>query len=278
VHIHIQPWEELKPEAAEVMRRGKEKHFDYLLEVMRNPRLLIELMDEQQIWRVGLVNYPSPDLMGFTEKTNEFAAQYAAADTSRLLPYGGVHPLFSRNPVRDVEHLLELGTRVLKIHPPHQKIAANAYTNGLESLALIYGTCEKHGLPVMVHTGTSIFPGARSKYGNPMELDDVAIDFPSLQILMAHGGRPLYMEEAFFVLRRHKNVWLDLSGIPPLKMLEYFPRLEELRDRVLWGTDWPSPGVSSMQGNVQQFLSTSCSTAFKRDVLQNNAERILPVR
>src|SRR5205823_1163906 len=80
------------------------------------------------------------------------------------------------------------------------------------ALGDIYRRCEGRGLPVMIHTGTSIFPGARSKYGNPLELDDVAIDFPDLTIVMAHGGRPLYMEEAFFVLRRHPRVWLDVSG------------------------------------------------------------------
>src|SRR2546422_7881460 len=79
------------------------------------------------------------------------------------------------------------------------------FRSGLEPLGRIYRRCEDRGLPVMIHTGTSIFPGARSKFGNPMELDDVAIDFPDLRIVMAHGGRPLYMEEAFFVLRRHRR-------------------------------------------------------------------------
>jgi predicted TIM-barrel fold metal-dependent hydrolase len=248
------------------------------MEVMDNPRLLLQMMDEQEITRVGLVNYPSPDLMGFTDYTNEFAVRYAEADRARLLPYGGVHPLFSRNVVRDVEKIVEMGTRVLKIHPPHQKFAANAYTEGLESLAEVYATCERNGLPVMVHTGTSIFPGARSKYGNPMELDDVAIDFPDLQIIMAHGGRPLYMNEAFFILRRHRNVWLDLSGIPPLKLLEYFPRVQEIGDRVVWGTDWPSPGVESMRRNVSEFMSLECTAEFRRAVLQDNAARLLPAR
>jgi hypothetical protein len=276
IHVHIQPWRELKPEAARVMKRGKEDQFEFLMEIMDNPRSMLNLMDEQGIHRVGLVNYPSPDLMGFTDSVNEFSARYAEADPVRLLPFGGVHPVFTRNPVRDVEHLLEIGIRMLKIHPPHQRIAANAYAYGLESLAGIYATCEKHGLPVMIHTGTSIFPGARSKYGNPMELDDVAIDFPDLQIVMAHGGRPLYMDEAFFILRRHANVWLDLSGIPPLRLLEYFPRVEELADRVLWGTDWPSPGVESMRGNAAQFLSLNCAESFKRAALQQNPELLLP--
>src|SRR5256885_11324315 len=72
---------------------------------------------------------------------------------------------------------------------------------------------------------------------------------------MAHGGRPLYMEEAFFILRRHRHVRLDVSGIPPLKLLDYFPRLTEIVDRVLWGTDWPSPGVKDLRQNIDQFLA-----------------------
>jgi uncharacterized protein len=275
-HIHIQPWREMKPAVRDVMRHGKEEEFDFLMEVMEDPWLLLKLMDEQGIDRVGMVNYPSPDLMGFTDYTNEHAARYAEADRRRLLPYGGVHPIYTRNAVRDVHHLLEIGTRMLKIHPNHQKLPANAYVDGLETLRDIYKTCEDHGLPVMVHTGTSVFPGARSKWGNPMELDDVAIDFPDLQIVMAHGGRPLYPREAFFILRRHKNVWLDVSGMPPKTLLEYMPRIEELERKVVWGTDWPSPGVSTMRKNLDQFLALPLSDDFKRAMLQTNPERLLP--
>lgn len=276
VHIHIQPWRQMKPSVMETMRRGKEEHFDFLLALMEDPKLLLRIMDEDGIDRVGMVNYPSPDVMGFTDDTNDFAVRYAEADRRRLLPYGGVDPMTNRDPAGAVEHLVEIGTRVLKIHPPHHRCAANAYTDGLESLAAIYSTCESRGLPVMVHTGTSVFPGARSKYGNPMELDDVAIDFPDLQIIMAHGGRPLYMAEAFFVLRRHRNVWLDLSGIPPKNLLAYFPRLHELESRLLWGTDWPSPGVSSMRQNVEQFLALALPDSVKRSAIETNPIRLLP--
>src|SRR5438128_5877317 len=221
---------------------------------MDDPPTLLEAMDRAGVWRVGLVNYPSPDVMGFTDATNTFAANYARANPERLLPYGGVHPRFTRDPAGDVDRLVDLGIRLLKIHPPHQLFPANAYTEGLDALGAIYRRCEERGLPVMVHTGTSIFPGARNKYGRPMELDDVAIDFPDLRIVMAHGGRPLYMEEAFFVLRRHRNGGLDVSGIPPAKLLEYFPRLSELADRTLSGTEWSSRGAKDRRQNASQFV------------------------
>lgn len=275
-HIHIQPWRTMKPQVMEMMRRGKEEHFDFLLSVMDDPRLLLRIMDEQGIDRVGMVNYPSPNIMGFGDDTNDFAARYAEAAPDRLLPYGGVDPVTTRDAVGSVKRLAELGIRVLKLHPPHQAFAANDYTRGLDSLAEIYATCESIGMPVLVHTGTSIFPGARSKYGNPMELDDVAIDFPDLHLIMAHGGRPLYTEEAFFILRRHRRMWLDLSGIPPKNLLTYFPRIAELEQQLLWGTDWPSPGVTSMRRNVDQFLELPLPEHLKRAALETNPDRLLP--
>jgi len=276
VHIHVQPWRELKPQVLAVMWRDKQAERDRMIQVMEDPHALLDVMDQAGVWRAGLVNYPSPDIMGFTNATNTFAATYARANPERLLPYGGVHARFTKDARGDVDRLVDLGIRLLKIHPPHQGFPANAYTAGLEALGAIYRRCEERGLPVMVHTGTSVFPGARSKYGNPMELDDVAIDFPDLSLVMAHGGRPLYMAEAFFILRRHRHVRLDVSGIPPTRLLEYFPRLPEVADRVVWGTDWPSPGVRDMRQNIDQFLALSLDDSHKRAILETNALALFP--
>lgn len=276
MHIHIQPWRQLKPAVADVMRVGKEAHWDRLMALMDDPAALLEVMDASGVWRVALINYPSPDLMGFDDSTNEFSARYAEADPERILPYGGVHARFTKDPEGDVDRLIAMGIRCLKIHPPHQMYPANAYTEGLEALGRIYRRCEERALPVLIHTGTSIFPGARSKWGNPMEIDDVAIDFPKLTIVMAHGGRPLWMEEAFFVLRRHPNVHLELSGIPPARLLEYFPRLTDIAHKTIWGTDWPSPGVHDLRKNLDAFRTLPLSPEVQRAILSETSLRLFP--
>jgi predicted TIM-barrel fold metal-dependent hydrolase len=128
----------------------------------------------------------------------------------------------------------------------------------------------------MVHTGTSIFPGARNKYGNPLDLDDVVVDFPELKLIIAHGGRPLWMDEALFVLRRSPNAILDISGIPPNKLLEYFPWLERMADRAIFGSDWPGPMVTDVAQNIQDFYALPLSEEIKRKILFDNAQRIFP--
>ncbi len=111
-----------------------------------------------------------------------------------------------------------------------------------------------------------------------MELDDVAVDFPDLQIVMAHGGRPLWMDEAFFVMRRHRRMYLELSGIPPKRLLEYFPRLGDIADRVVWGTDWPSPGVKDLRHNLDQFMELPLPEETKRMITRTNPLALIPQR
>jgi predicted TIM-barrel fold metal-dependent hydrolase len=231
-------------------------------------------MDADGIARVGLINYVSPDVMGFTEEANAWMINYASTDPARLIAFGSVNPRFSRDVAGDTARVIEAGAKALKVHPPHQLFRANAYQESLPQLADLYRVAQDAGIPVTIHTGTSVFPGARSRLGDPMDVDDVAVDFPKLTILLAHGGRPLWMDAAFFLVRRHPNVQLEVSGIPPAKLLEYFPRLEEIANKTIWGTDWPSPGIKSMRTNVDVFNDLPLSAAAKHAVLSDNAARI----
>jgi uncharacterized protein len=274
-HIHVQPFHQMPPPIAETFWKGKTNRAE-LEGYAADPRKLLARMDADGIARVGLINYVSPDLMGFTDDANPWMNRYASADPSRLIAFGSVHPRFSKDVAGDTARVIERGAKALKVHPPHQMFRANAYQDALPSLADLYRVAEDAGVPVTIHTGTSVFPGARSRFGDPMDVDDVAIDFPKLTILLAHGGRPLWMEAAFFLVRRHPNVHLELSGIPPARLLEYFPRLEEIAGKTIWGTDWPSPGIKSMRMNADAFLALPLSDGAKRAILDGNARRLWP--
>jgi len=274
IHIHVQPWDELRPEAAARMAAGRD--LEHVLRVMRDPELLLRLMDEAGVARVGLINYVSPDVMGFSARVNAFVTDYARHAPARLLPFGSVHPRFTRDPGGEVDRIADLGVRALKIHPPHQLFAPNAYRDGGDcpGLARVYERAIARSLPVMIHTGTSVFPGARNKYADPMAIDDVAVDYPELVLIMAHGGRPLYMETCFFLLRRHPNVFMDISGIPPRALLDYFPRLAQVANKTLWGTDWPGPLVPDLKSNLVAFRGLELPAAVEAVILGGTAQRL----
>jgi len=272
-HIHIQPFHMMPAPVAAAFWKGKPNRAE-LENYAADPRALLARLDADGVERVGLINYVSPDLMGFTAEANPWMIRYASADPSRLLAFGSVNPRFTGDVAGETARVIDAGARALKVHPPHQLFRANAYQDTLPALADLYRVAEEAGVPVTIHTGTSVFPGARSRFGDPMDVDDVAIDFPKLTILLAHGGRPLWMDAAFFLVRRHPNVYLEVSGIPPARLLEYFPRLEDIADKTIWGTDWPSPGIKSMRANVDAFAALPLSDRAKDRILSANAARI----
>ena len=276
IHIHIQPLEMFKPHALALIERGRRDYAD-VLKFSASPSEFLKFLDATEIERAGLINYVSPDVIGFTQEVNDWVARYCSADPRRLLAFGSVHPRCVPNAGAEVERLKKIGIRGLKVHPPHQLFAPNAYRDGFEPLAAMYERAQALGLPVMIHTGTSIFPGARNVYAQPILADDVGVDFPDLVVILAHGGRPLWMDEAFFLVRRHKNMYMDISGIPPQRLMEYFPRLEEIADKVLFGTDWPGPGVPGVRGNIEKFRSLPISEAAKTKILYDNAAKLFPV-
>jgi uncharacterized protein len=276
IHIHIQPLDMFKPEAHELIKRGRRDYGD-IEKYSASPAAFLKFMDEADIERAGLINYVSPEVIGFPVAVNDWIARYCAAEPKRLLAFGSVHPKFVPDAGAETDRLKKIGIRGLKVHPSHQLFAPNAYRDGFGPLRAMYERAQANGLPVMIHTGTSIFPGARNLYAQPMLCDDLGVDFPDLVVILAHGGRPLWMNEAFFLVRRHKNMYMDISGIPPQSLMEYFPRIEEIADKVLFGTDWPGPGVPGVLGNIAKFRALPISPVSQQKILYDNAARLFPV-
>jgi hypothetical protein len=270
VHVHIQPLETMADDCAgQMMPPAELARFN---ELSRSPEAFLRFMDQEGIEKVCLIVCVAEAVMGYSKDVNAWSAGFARGHRDRLLPFGSVDPTTTRDARTEMLRILDdYGMAGLKLHPPHQLFRANQYREGLEPLATIYGMAEEAGLPVMIHTGSSIFPRARNVYADPIFTDDVAVDFPRLKLILAHGGRPLWMPTAAFLARRHPNVHLDLSGIPPQKLLEAFPRFEELAPKFLWGSDWAGPGVPGMAANVRRFLELPISEATRQRVLFDNA-------
>ncbi len=272
-HVHVQPWRMIHPEALRLMQ-GKRPDVQRIHDLMYDPAKFLRYLDEERIERVVAINYVSPDIMGFTEEVHAYAADFARACGGRVIPIGSVHPTLTRDADRLMDELIAAGFRGIKMHPSHQTCAPNAYRQGNRTLETAYRRAQEAGLVLIVHTGTSIFPGARNVYADPILCDDLGVDNPQLKIVLAHGGRPLWMESALFVVRRFPNVFMDISSIPPRKGLEYFPRLEEMADEVLWGSDWPAPGVPGMRANVDRFLALPLSEESQRKIVFDNARKL----
>lgn len=187
-------------------------------------------------------------LAQFNEMTTGICSNERVRDFCRgrpkLLPFCDVNPNLFARPAEVLKRLVqEEGFRGLKLYPTYQQYFLND-----SRMYPVYSMAQDLGVPVLIHTGSSIFPGTRLKYGDPLHLDDVAVDFPDLKIVMAHSGRGFWYDRAFFISRLHKNVYMEISGLPPSKLLAYFPELGRNADKVIFGSDWP--GMLNIKSNM----------------------------
>jgi hypothetical protein len=168
---------------------------------------------------------------------------------------------------------LDLGAVALKIHPVHGGFPAND-----RSLYPAYALCQQAGIPLVVHCGTSTFPGSVNGYADPVLLDDVLRDFRSLQVVLAHGGRGWWYDAAAFLALSHDRVWIELSGLPPSRLRDYYGRQSwpRLTRRMIFGTDWP--GVPGIAGNARAVAGLCPDETTAGLVLAGNAAAVYNLR
>ncbi len=281
-HTHIVPvkfyGEDLLKAVASLMRVDPE----FYRFISQNPENLIKYMDEHSVKALVIMSYPAPDVMGFGDEQVDEVAQYVREHRDRLIQFGSVNPRLNKNPLPRLEEIYsKYEIRGLKLHPVHQLVKPNAYRpeeGDMKSLEQIYQFASDHELPMQIHTGTSMFPRARNKFGDPIFMDELPLDFPKMKIILSHGGRPIWMETAFYLLRRHRQMLFDISSIPPHRLLDYFPRFEMIADKAIFGSDWPGPGVQSIHENIQEFLKLPLSEEIKRKVLYENAAKLFGIK
>ena len=169
----------------------------------------------------------------------------------------------------ELERQLELGAVALKLHPVHGGFPPNDPV-----LYPVYWLCQQHGLPVIFHCGTSVFPGATNRYADPVLIEDVARDFPDLTIVLAHGGRGWWYDAVAFMTLMRENVWIEVSGLPPQKLPEYYSRydFQFLARKMIFGTDWP--GVPGLKKNALALFDLSLDPETVELMLHQNAERV----
>lgn len=202
--------------------------------------------------------------------SNEDVAEFCKG-VPRLIPFCHVNPFLVSHPGRALEHYVnDLGFRGVKLHP-----CFNLYYPNDSLIYPLYARAEEMGVPVIVHTGFSTLSGARLKYGDPLCLDDVMVDFPRLKLVQAHGGRGFWYDRALFLTRLHDNLYIDISGIPPQRLLSYYPDLEKSADKVVFGSDWPGPNIKA---TMQAIRALPISEDAKAKILGGNAARILNLK
>ena len=207
--------------------------------------------------------------------TPEEIIERARAHADILIPFGSVDPARGAEAVKKARRQIEAGAKGFKFHPSSQAFLPND-----RSVYPVYEAIQEAGLPALFHTGqtgagagTRGGGGIRLGYSNPIYLDDVAVDFPDMPIILAHPSFP-WQEEALSVATHKPQVYIDLSGWSP----KYFPPIlvryanSILKDRILFGSDYP---VITPDRWIADFDKLDIKPEVRPLIMKENAIRLL---
>jgi predicted TIM-barrel fold metal-dependent hydrolase len=275
IHTHAEVSTRMVPdEAAKELDEAKGRYFKY---VPQHPTIA-QMAAYYRARKMGFVVFAVDHERGLGLKriSNEEVAESAAEHADVAIPFASIDPARGKLGVREARRLVEhFGVKGFKFHPSVQGF----YPNDRDAYPL-YEVIAAARLPALFHTGqTGIgagMPGGggiRLKYANPLYLDDVAVDFPDMPIVMAHPSVP-WQDEALSIATHKPQVYIDLSGWSP----KYFPpQLVQyantlLRHKVLFGTDYP---LIDPDRWIADFAQLDIKPEVRPLIMKANAVRLL---
>jgi uncharacterized protein len=235
-----------------------------------------ELAEYYRSRKIGCVVFSVDErLTGRPQVPNDEVAAFAAENSDIVMAFASVDPMRGPEAVKEAQRLIAAsGIRGFKLHPPLQQFHAN------DKIAYpFYEVLNAAKMPVIFHTGHSGIGtgmpgggGVRLKYGNPMDIDDVAVDFPDMPIIMAHPSFP-WQDEAISVCLHKPQVYIDLSGWSPKYfspiLIQYANTL--LKKKMLFGSDYP---LITPDRWMTDFAAIAIRDEVRPLILKENAARL----
>ena len=264
-HIHIGLKEHWHDWVHSYQRAAGSDYYDRYEEFI-DPARFAAYLRESNIAKAVILAEISPITTGVVP--NEYVLEFCRGQDI-LLPFCTVNPHTASSDLgRELKMHIDQGAKGLKLYPSYNHFYPND-----RDLYPLYEIAREHRIPVLVHTGSSVFKGSKIKYADPIHLDEVTADFPDLVVVMAHGGRGFWYSKAFFLSLIHPNLYLEISGLPPRKLLDYYPELEKNSDKIIYGSDWP--GVTTISSNIEAVKKLPLARSTIAKILFGNAARIL---
>jgi uncharacterized protein len=204
---------------------------------------------------------------------NDYVAAYVAQHPEKLVGFASVHPS-DPGAVAALQRAVDDGLRGLKLAPTYQGFDPLS----AEAMA-VYEAAQDLGLPILWHQGTTFVRTAELRYALPLQIDEVAIRFPELRIVIAHMGHP-WIDDALVVVRKHPHVFADVSALHPRPWQLYNGLVSAVEygvaDKLLYGTDWPfaqhDPAVAGLRA-INRFTEGTGLPRIADDVVEGILER-----
>lgn len=234
-------------------------------------------MDVADIEQAVLLPLDCTTRLGIRISTNEIVAELCEK-YDRFIGFASVDPNDSKAPEQLENSIKELHLKGLKLSP-----AAQGFDPLDRQLVFpVYKKAQQLGIPILFHAGMSWEPGTKLMPGHPGKFEDIAVEFPNLNIVIAHFGWPWVLESVALALK-YNNIFIDTSCLyfdSPAEFLRFVMSHQipitvverSLRRKLVFGSNYPRVEIKNM---VHAIRSLGLSGGCLELIFQKNAEKLL---
>ncbi|HUC24730.1 MAG TPA: amidohydrolase family protein [Streptosporangiaceae bacterium] len=272
LHVHVGDFARMREDIRGLIQATSETRDFDLPSLFSDPEQLVPYFKSAGAVRVVLIADEGPGV-NFVPTTDFVCDFRDAAGESRdfFLVFGNINPNRASNILEKYESDKRRGIRGYKLYP-----ADHDFEPVTPELMAFYHRLEEDGLVLMFHTGTTGQSDGVDAYGDPRLFKPILDECPALPLIMAHAGKPTWCGEAADFASEYENCYLDTAFIRPEKLLTYIPRLVELQDKVLFGSDWPV-GVASLSDHLSGIRALGLPGEVTDKMFYHNAARVLGI-
>jgi len=205
---------------------------------------------------------------------NDLIAAHVAQHPEKLVGFSCIDP-WEKDYLDEMHRTFEdMNFKGLKLAPIYQN-----YHPMDERMQPVYAYCEKRGLPILFHQGTTFVRRAPLKYAQPAQLEDVAMRYPDLKMVIAHMGHP-WVDETIVLIRKQPNLFADISALFYRPWQFYNSLMSAVEygasHKLLLGSDYPytTPGETITRlRNVNHIVAQSGLPQVPKEIIESLIER-----
>lgn len=263
-HVHAGTFDFLREDIQQLLtHRPMESEFN-LAEVFSQPDKMENYLRRNGVYRAVVLAECGPGT-NYTIDSKVIANFSKGRDI--FIPFGNINPNY-HDTKNEFWKSIKLGIKGFKFYP-----ADHTFNALIEDMQYVYKMCELLGLPVLFHTGLTSQKNTEQKFINPLEFKSLAEAYPELVLILCHGGKPYWYEEASILALTFPNVYIDTALLDPLSLQENFPNLDKLHKKIVYGSDWPV--VGSYSTLLETYKQINLPDLVTDAIFFSNAERIL---
>ena len=263
-HIHAGDYKLLREDIRELISKIPLEEGEEVSSIFTDAETMQQYLKKAGVSK-GVVLAECGPGTNFTIDSEMIAKKCESSDF--LIPFGNVNPNH-HNTLKEFHYSLEVGVKGFKFYP-----ADHEYDPLSDEMLEIYALCEKHKKIIMFHTGFTAQKDTEQAFCNPEDFEIILKQYPNLNVVFCHAGKPHWYEETVGLLKQYPNAYADTALVPVDVTESMLTKHPDVSHKILFGSDWPVAG--NYKNLIARYEASEISEENLSLLMYENASKLL---